>query len=265
MNKIYFIFLFLLVFIAPAQAQIPQDSVLNTTWILTKTTHTPPIQRQTTLQINTVKYEIKGFAGCNNYTLPIKQIRERKHYIQVETDAIITNENRCTKNVNEFEQAFFKAISNQKLRINTDDATLTIVNEDKQTFTFSMQPQNPLLNYIEKHAWKLIQLQGNSNRVYHPYLTFDFQNNTVTGYTGCSYFTGQIAISNNLNKIQFFDLEVKKRTCMSTNRKTVEKDFIQLLEGETFSFDVAEQTLNLYQDNQLLLMFGFIPKQMISE
>ncbi|MDM1045612.1 META domain-containing protein [Myroides sp. 1354] len=265
MNKIYIMFLFLLVFVTPAAAQIPQDSVLNTTWILTQTTHTPPIQRQTTLQINTVKYEIKGFAGCNNYTLPIKQIRERKHYTQVETDAIVTNDNRCTKNVNEFEQAFFKALSNQKLRVNTADAALTIVNEDKQTFTFSMQPQNPLLNYIEKHAWKLIQLQGNSNRVYHPYLTFDFHNNTVAGYTGCSYFTGKIAISNNLNKIQFFDLEVKKRTCMSTNRKTVEKDFIQLLEGETFSFDVAEQTLNLYQDNQLLLMFGFIPKQMISE
>lgn len=265
MNKIYLTLLFLLLLIPSVHAQIPQDSVLNTTWILTRATNTLPIQRQTTLQINTVKYEIKGFGGCNNYTLPIKEIKERKHYTQITTDVIITNDNRCTKNVNDFEQAFLLALSNQKLRVNTEDATLTIVNENRQTFTFSMQPQNPLLNYIEKHAWKLIQLQGNSNRVYHPYLTFDFQNNTVIGYTGCSYFTGKVAISNTFNKIQFFDLEVKKKTCASTNRKVVEKNFIQLLEGETFSFDVAEQTLNLYQDNKLLFMFGFIPKQMISE
>jgi len=265
MNKIYLTLLVLLVFVPQAQAQIPQDSILNTTWILTQATNILPIQRQTTLQINTVKYEIKGFAGCNNYTLPIKQIKERRNYTQITTDAIITNDNSCTKNVNEFEKAFLQALSNQRLRVETDQAKLTIVNENKQTFTFSVQPQNPLLNYIEKHAWKLIQLKGNSDRVYHPYLTFDFHSNTVSGFTGCSYFTGKIAISNALNKIQFFDLEVKKRTCMSTNRKTVEKDFIQLLEGETFSFDVAEQTLNLYQDNALLLMFGFIPKHLISE
>ena len=265
MNKIYLTLLILFSFICSTKAQIPQDSVLNTTWILTQTTHTLPIQRQTTLQINTVKYEMKGFAGCNNYTLPIKQIKERKHYTQIITDEIVTNDNSCTKNVNEFEQAFFKALSNQKLRVQTNQGVLSIVNEERKSFTFSVQPQNPLLNYIEKHAWKLIQLKGQSNRVYHPYLTFDFQNNTVSGYTGCSYFTGKIAISNTFNKIQFFDLEVKKKPCMSDNRKTIEKEFIQLLEGETFSFDVAEQTLNLYQDNTLLLMFGFIPKQLISE
>lgn len=265
MNKIYLTLLILFSFICSTKAQIPQDSVLNTTWILTQTSHSLPIQRQTTLQINTVKYEIKGFAGCNNYTLPIKQIKERKHYTQIITDEIVTNDNSCTKNVNEFEQAFLKALSNQKLRVQTHQGVLSIVNEERKSFTFSVQPQNPLLNYIEKHAWKLIQLKGQNNRVYHPYLTFDFQKNTVSGYTGCSSFTGKIAISNAFNKIQFFDLEVKKRPCMSESRKTIENEFIQLLEGETFSFDVAEQTLNLYQDNALLLMFGFIPKQLIVE
>lgn len=265
MNKHYIILFFLSIFSSMTMAQIPQDSILNTTWILTKTTNTLPIQRQTTLQINTLKYEIKGFAGCNNYILPLRRIKERKHYTQILTDKIITNDRECTQHVNAFEKEFLAGMSDQKIRITTDQGVLTMVNEKKQTFVFSMQPQNPILNYIERFAWKLIQFKGNSDKVYHPYLTFDFKENTVSGYTGCSYFTGKIAISNAFNKIQFMDLEVKKKECASTNRKQMEKEFIDLIDGETFSFDVAEQTLNLYQDDKLLLMFGFIPKQFVSE
>ncbi|MGG5576184.1 META domain-containing protein [Myroides sp. C15-4] len=265
MNKYYFFLFFLSIFSSVSLAQIPQDSILNTTWILTKTSHTLPIQRQTTLQINTLKYEIKGFGGCNTYILPIRQIKERKHYTQLRTDKIIVNDNLCTQNVTVFEKAFLAALSDQKLRITTDQGVLSLVNEQKQTFVFSMQPQNPLLNYIERFAWKLIQFKGNSDRVYHPYLTFNFKDNTVSGYTGCSYFTGKIAINKSFNKIQFIDLELQKKDCASASRKQVEKDFINLIDGETFSFDVAEQTLNLYQDNNLLLMFGFIPKQFVSE
>ncbi|WP_413513516.1 META domain-containing protein [Myroides odoratus] len=267
MNKYYFLLLFILTRIATGMAQIPQDSILNTTWVLTQTTHTfLPIQRQTTLQINTVKNEIKGFSGCNNYILPIKQIKERKHDTQLITGVIIANDKSCTKNVNHFEREFLEGISDQRLRVSTDQSVLTVVNEKKQTFIFSIQPQNPLLNYIEKHAWKLIQLKGNSDRVYHPYLTFDFKNNTVSGYTGCGYFTGKIAINTALNKIQFVNLEVAETNCsFNDNRIQIEKEFIQLLDGQTFSFDVAEQTLNLYQDNTLLLMFGFIPKQFLTE
>ncbi|MBB1138954.1 META domain-containing protein [Myroides sp. WP-1] len=265
MNKHYLLLLFILAFFAPIQAQIPQDSVLNTTWILTQATNSLPIQRQTTLQINTLNYEIKGFAGCNNYTLPIRQIKERKHYTQLATDAIISNTNECTKHVNAFEDNFLKALSDQKLRITTDQGVLTVINEKKETFIFSMQPQNPLLNYIERHAWKLIQLQGNSNRVYHPYLTFNFNEHTVSGYTGCNYFTGKIIVNNTLNKIQFIDIEVSKKVCSSASRRLQEKEFLQFIDGKTYSFDVAEQTLNLYQDNDLLLMFGFIPKQFAQE
>lgn len=265
MIRHYFSLILLLFIIAPIEAQIPKDSILNTTWILTQATNTLQIQRQTTLQINTLKYEIKGFAGCNNYTLPIRQIKERRGYTLLETETMIANENQCTKNVNAFEQVFLAGLSDQKLRITTNQGELSIVNEKKQTFVFSMQPQNPLLNYIERFAWKLIQFKGNSDRVYHPYLSLDFKANTVTGYTGCGNFTGKIAINNTFNKIQFFDLVVEKKACASTNRKQMEKDFIQLIDGETFSFDVAEQTLNLYQDNTLLLMFGFIPKQFASE
>lgn len=265
MNKYYFLLLFLSVFGSATRAQIPRDSILNTTWILTQATNTLPIQRQTTLQINTLKYEIKGFGGCNTYILPIRQIKERRHYTQLLTDKIIVNDNPCTQNVTAFEKAFLAALSDQKLRITTNQGVLSLVNEQKQTFVFSMQPQNPLLNYIERYAWKLIQFKGNSDRVYHPYLTFDFKENTVSGYTGCSYFTGKIAINKTFNKIQFIDLELKKKDCTSASRKQVEKDFIDLIDGETFSFDVAEQTLNLYQDTNLLLMFGFIPKQFVSE
>lgn len=265
MKKYYFLLLFLSIFGSVSMAQIPQDSVLNTTWILTQTTNTLPIQRQTTMQINTLKYEIKGFAGCNNYILPIRQIKERKHYTQLRTDEIIANDTQCTRNVNAFEKEFLAALSDQKLRVTTNQGVLSLVNEQKQTFVFSMQPQNPLLNYIERFAWKLIQFKGNSDRVYHPYLTFNFKENSVSGYTGCSYFTGKIVINNTFNKIQFIDLEINKKDCASANRKQIEKDFIDLLDGETFSFDVAEQTLNLYQDNKLLLMFGFIPKQYVTE
>jgi GH35 family endo-1,4-beta-xylanase len=40
----------------------------------------------------------------------------------------------------------------------------------------------------------------------------------------------------------------------------MQDNFLEVLQNGRFGFDVAEQTLNFYKDNKIVMMFGIIPK-----
>jgi heat shock protein HslJ len=75
----------------------------------------------------------------------------------------------------------------------------------------------------------------------------------VSGSSGCNRFFGNIAISS--NTIEFKELG---STMMACEQKSMdlENSFMKTINGKIFTFDISEQALNIYYNDELVLIFG---------
>jgi heat shock protein HslJ len=112
---------------------------------------------------------------------------------------------------------------------------------------------NTAWDYVLKHKWKLIQMNGVTQTSSPVYITFDGEKKRVTGKSGCNTFFGGYDKS---EETLIFKQMAGTRMACSEELNKLEHQFLTLIGDKSFKFDVAEQTLNLYQNNKLVLMFG---------
>ena len=105
--------------------------------------------------------------------------------------------------------------------------------------------------FLARFKWNLLQLNGKDVSSSKASIGFDAKNSTITGTTGCNNFWGSFSIKD--NKISFLHLASTMRSCNGIN---IENDFFQIFEQKQIQFDIAEQTLNLYNDKKLVMIFG---------
>lgn len=110
--------------------------------------------------------------------------------------------------------------------------------------------------FILKHNWKLIQINGITQTNTTAYLNFKDDKN-MSGSGGCNRIFGGFELKN--NQITFKNIASTMMACPDGDVSKLESDFLKLLSNNSFKFDVAEQTLNFYKDNKLVLMFGMAP------
>jgi len=111
-------------------------------------------------------------------------------------------------------------------------------------------------DFVLKHKWKLIQMNGVTQSDAPVYMTFDGEKKRVGGKSGCNSFFG--GYENSDGKLSFKQMAGTMMAC-SPELNKMEHEFLTTIGDKTFKYDVAEQTLNLYQDNKLVLMFGMAP------
>lgn len=105
--------------------------------------------------------------------------------------------------------------------------------------------------FLARFKWNLLQLNGKDVTDSKASIGFDARNGTITGTTGCNNFWGNFTIKR--DKISFIHLASTMRAC---NGQNIENDFFQIFEQKQIQFDIAEQTLNLYNDRKLVMIFG---------
>lgn len=111
--------------------------------------------------------------------------------------------------------------------------------------------------YIAKHKWKLIQMNGSEPADTSAYLTFQPDLKTMNGFGGCNRIFGGYQLKE--NTITFKGIASTLMACADDSKNKVEGTLLKMLTDTTFTYDVADQTLNFYQDNKLVLMFGRAP------
>ncbi|UIR57139.1 DUF4377 domain-containing protein [Sphingobacterium sp. SRCM116780] len=109
--------------------------------------------------------------------------------------------------------------------------------------------------FLSKFKWKLISLNGKEVGKYNAYILFDADKGRVSGNSSCNNFFGPFIITN--NKITFPNIGSTMRACMGEN---IETDLYQVLENKDLSYDIAEQTFNLYIKNKHVAIFGLSEK-----
>lgn len=115
-----------------------------------------------------------------------------------------------------------------------------------------LDPQ--LAKYIGSSYWRLIQINGAQPAAITAYLIFDIEAGKFSGNSSCNYISGTAKIRE--ETIAFGSIITTERACMNEKVANLEHDFMRLLGNGLFQYDIADQTLNLYLDNKLVLMFG---------
>jgi|GEM_PF-309869 len=109
-------------------------------------------------------------------------------------------------------------------------------------------------NYIARYQWKLLQVNGQSQPDSKAYIVFDTLNKKISGFGGCNSFSGGYTAAG--DSIGFTGVMSTLMACVDNNGTRYEAAFLQLLRKNGFRFDIADQVLNFYDGNKLVLMFG---------
>ncbi|NSL89546.1 DUF4377 domain-containing protein [Chitinophaga sp. Mgbs1] len=114
-------------------------------------------------------------------------------------------------------------------------------------------------NYISGKRWNVIQIDGKTLTQSGIWLEFDPATGRFHGKGGCNSISGGYKTSGDV--ISFSAAISTKMACMDTEVMRREAAFLHMISDKTFRYDVADQTLNLYDNNRLVLMFGMQSKE----
>lgn len=109
------------------------------------------------------------------------------------------------------------------------------------------------MDFLAKHKWKLIQFRGETIENSKIFIQFDKEKQMVTGNSGCNSFFGSVSMEG--ERIHFDELAGTLMACAPSENK-LEEEVLSILRNDDLNFDIAEQTFNLYLDNELVMLFG---------
>lgn len=102
-------------------------------------------------------------------------------------------------------------------------------------------------------TWTLTEMEGRKFSADKPNIEFNRDPKRVSGSSGCNRFSGTFEIHGSM--VKFSRIAATKMACLDVEVQQVETTFLQLLETTT-RFDVKGNTLRLYANHRLVLVFG---------
>lgn len=177
-----------------------------------------------------------------------------QHHNSLHMQEAMATRQLCTNEQTALEKDLFHTFQNtvltyelilDNLVLKSNDSVVAILQNKDNWSSFK--------KYISKNNWKLIQMNGNHDRVYNQKLKIDFDTMHFWGQSGCNRFSGSIYYDFDNQTLDMRQMILTELWC---NSHELEKEFIELLSSDPLHFDVAEQTLNFYKDNRLVLMFA---------
>lgn len=196
---------------------------------------------------------VSGKSGCNGFNVTF-ETKNNKSCIRTGqgTGTLMA----CDEAIMKLEHEFLNTIQNNKFKIKTKGDKVQFRNWwGKTIMEFEKQTEKSVWSYIGANDWQLIQMNNIGKDYGKASIKFDIKENRVSGNTGCNSFFGNYKIEGEY--ISFTQVGTTKMFCNEESNKT-EGDFIALLSGKKLRFDVADQTLNLYDGNRLVMMFGVV-------
>jgi heat shock protein HslJ len=109
-------------------------------------------------------------------------------------------------------------------------------------------------HYIQLKRWRLIQMNGVLQEQSPVWLEFDTTARRIAGNGGCNKLAGAYNVTDNV--ISFRQVISTRMACVDQAANERETAFLKLLSDRTYTFDVADQTLQLYDSSKIILMFG---------
>ncbi len=205
------------------------------------------------LTINQENLTISGKSGCNNFNVSF-QAKTNKTCIK--TGQGMGTMMACDESVMQLENVFLNTLQNKKFKIKTQGDKVQFKNWwGKTILEFEKQTEKNVWSYIGENEWKLIQMNNVGKDYGKASIKFNTAENRISGNTGCNNFFGSYKVDGEY--ISFAQMGATKMLCNEESNQT-ESEFLKILSDKKLRFDVADQTLNLYDQNRLVMMFGVV-------
>ncbi|WP_240431990.1 DUF4377 domain-containing protein [Pedobacter chitinilyticus] len=112
------------------------------------------------------------------------------------------------------------------------------------------------LAFLGKYSWKLLSINNQTITNGTATMNFDMKKRIVNGNTGCNGYGGSVQFTGK-NKIAFSKVVSTQMACLDSN---VEGEFLKLVSLANLTYDIADQTFNLYHNQKLVAIFGLVSK-----
>ncbi len=205
------------------------------------------------LTIDQEKLSIFGKSGCNSFNV---SFQAKSNNTCIKTQDGISTMVACDEGVMKLESEFMNTLQNRKFKIKTKGDKVQFKNWwGKTILEFQTQTEKSVWTYIGQNEWQLIQLNNVGKDYGKASIKFDTTENRVSGNTGCNNFFGSYNVQGEY--ISFAQMGATKMLCDEESNKT-ENEFFKILSGQKLRYDVADQTINLYDGDRLVMMFGVV-------
>jgi heat shock protein HslJ len=159
----------------------------------------------------------------------------------------------CDEEKMGLEQEFISVMNNKMLKITRKKNTVIFKDfHGKTIMEFTVPTESGTWSLIGKKNWKLIQLED-VGKDYGPVsIKFDTATDKVSGNSGCNSFFGTYAADDDF--VSFSKIGATRMACLNDETAITEQKILGFLKHK-LRFDVADQILNFYQDDKLVMMF----------
>jgi len=205
------------------------------------------------LTIDNEKQSIFGNSGCNNFNL---RYTSKSGSNCIKTELSIGTLMACEQTIMKQETDFINTISERKFKIKAKENKVLFKNRmGKTILEFDIQTDENLLIFIEENNWKLLSINKELKN-YEDFvsLKFNTKEEVFLGKTACNSFSATIKIEGKY--IRFGKIISTMAACENEEINKTEQKIINTLSEKKLRFDLADQTLNLYDGNRLVMIFG---------
>ncbi|WP_343587739.1 META domain-containing protein [Flavobacterium sp.] len=229
-----------------------ENGIYNTKMILTQLNGKKVNSRKAFITINDETGTISGKNGCNNFNVKYTKLSSKN---QIKTNSPMGTLMACDDESMKLEKEFSAAITNKKFKIAKKNNKVQFKNtKNKVVMEFSIPTQDQLWSFIAKNNWKLIALENVGQDYGKASIKFNPAEKKVSGNSGCNNFSG--TYETNGDHISFDKVASTRMACIDEEANKTEQKMLSYLNNKDLRFDVADQTLNFYLNDRLVMMFG---------
>lgn len=215
------------------------------------------------LQFDPQKKRFSGKGGCNNVSGAYSSTATNITFRQAISTRMACLDNDAMKRENDF----LKTLSDKTFRYEIVDKVLNFYDTNNNLVMQFTEESNPPVAsgntrewaFIGSRKWNVIKLNDEVLSNAGIWLDFDTDKKRFNGKAGCNSIAGNYTTNN--DEITFSRTISTRMACPDPAVMKRESAFIALLSDRTYRYDIADQTLNLYdKEGKIVIMFGMQSK-----
>jgi len=235
------------------------SAIAGKKWVLVKMDNEDISDGTIWMEFDAGKKRIHGKSGCNNmmgaYTTSGSNITFSKT-----AGTLMACPDR---DMMRRETAFMKQLGDQTFQYTVSGQTLNLVQNGNTVLQFRLEEKDGSASNnnwaaVGNKKWTLKMINDGVISNSGVWLQFDEGKKRFSGKGGCNNISGGYTALK--NKITFTQAMSTRMMCGDADVMRREAEFLKLISDNTFRYDVADQTLNLYKDGKIVVMFGMQDK-----
>lgn len=195
------------------------------------------------------KKTIYGKSACNRFNASYTQKGD-----EINIKSGMQTLMACDQENMQLEQDFTKALEGNYKIVTSENKTQFLNSDKKVIMEFTIPTDDSIWKFVDGKKWKLFMLDNMGQDFGDIHIQFNLKEHKVTGNSGCNSFFGNFNAKE--DKINLDNLATTAMGCLDDEVNQREQKILSYLTHKDLRFDVAEQVINFYVGDKLVMIYG---------